>query len=681
MPMLLPAIGMITGVAASQIWPACQWWLLAAGIICFATLFAYGRHALSFVCLMTSIGAAVSISHSEPMPPECLYGVNARFCGEVTECEESANGTTRCIIRISRIENIKADSIQPAARAFKAILYTREYTAGLQKGAEVAFNGEILPLASRADMPFAVDYASIMCHQGVYAMATTYDQSLVVTKVAHGITGIANRMRNAMFNGIVESPVDGGTAAFLLAAILGNDSFIDDADIAAYRSTGLAHILALSGLHVAILASLIGIVLIPLRVSRHGIQIRCAITIMLIWAYAVITGMMPSVMRAAVMISLYLGAAILQRSPSPFNSLCMAVAIVLAADPASLFSVGFQLSFCSMISILAFMRLIPSSLRRHPVAYYAISATALPVAAMAGGGLVAMMYFGNFPFLFLIANLIAGLIFPWLLSGGFLLMVLQMAGVSFTALGQAVSFLHRLLAALAERLASITWAQASGISISAWAILPYAIFILLFVATIELRNRRTRSGRPASLTAAGAAMSLLATIAIATHPGAKTPALEFAIPSDGISSAILREGNAGCIIDLDGLASPMPSHPYITRYSRYFQTRKCDSVIVNPLEFHGNHATLINSHILLPTATIRIIKSDTLPNYGIPRTDYAIIARGFTGCISDVMATATPDTIVLATSLAPARKHRLKRECGDTIPVIDLKDRSLVITY
>ncbi len=122
-----------------------------------------------------------------------------------------------------------------------------------------------------------------------------------------------------------------------------------------FQKTGTLHLLAVSGLNVAMLAQIILMLLKPLGLKR-GIAV--GITIPMLAGYALITGLSPSCTRAAIMSAFLLAAPCFDRSANPLNSLCAAAFTLLAWDTNQLFSVGFQLSFTIVFIIFLLARRI-----------------------------------------------------------------------------------------------------------------------------------------------------------------------------------------------------------------------------------------------------------------------------------------------------------------------------------
>ena len=137
-----------------------------------------------------------------------------------------------------------------------------------------------------------------------------------------------------------------------------------------------------------------------------------------IWAFVLLVGMPLSVIRAALMISIYAFVSMLNRSKTPINTLALSAVIILLANPYALFDVGFQLSFASVLAILLFMPLATPhrsarpagtlararTLNHHPFLY---QMTMVSIAAQIGTAPLVAYYFGRFPVWFLLANYVS----------------------------------------------------------------------------------------------------------------------------------------------------------------------------------------------------------------------------------------------------------------------------------
>lgn len=136
-----------------------------------------------------------------------------------------------------------------------------------------------------------------------------------------------------------------------VALLLGHRPGIDAEDRARFGESGMGHLLAVSGLHLAILAGLVGLVLRTIGVGRRATGITLAVFAVL---YAIVAGGRPPVVRAAVMIVTYLASVALGRDRDLPNAVAFAALLLLLEGPAGLFEPGFQLSFAA-VAFIAFL--------------------------------------------------------------------------------------------------------------------------------------------------------------------------------------------------------------------------------------------------------------------------------------------------------------------------------------
>ncbi|MCX6338722.1 MAG: DNA internalization-related competence protein ComEC/Rec2 [Candidatus Aureabacteria bacterium] len=164
-------------------------------------------------------------------------------------------------------------------------------------------------------------------------------------------------LRERLRRGLERGVPDGPERQIILAMILGYRENIGDEINRPFQLTNTMHILAISGLHVGFFYLMVGALLKLLRVPQ---RIAALITIPLIAAYAMLTGLAVPVLRASVMFIAFLAAPFLSRQRDATNSLGVAALILLALNPLQLFDAGFQLSFVAVLSILVLARPINS---------------------------------------------------------------------------------------------------------------------------------------------------------------------------------------------------------------------------------------------------------------------------------------------------------------------------------
>jgi competence protein ComEC len=143
---------------------------------------------------------------------------------------------------------------------------------------------------------------------------------------------------------------EGRTGAVLKAVLFGDRSSLDSDTIENFRKTGLYHLLVIAGLHVGLLALLVGLVLRRLRLGETW---RSAGVLLFLMFYALLVEQRAPTLRAAIMITAYLLGRVLYRERSLLNAVGLAALALLVARPAWLFESGFQLSFSAALIIAA----------------------------------------------------------------------------------------------------------------------------------------------------------------------------------------------------------------------------------------------------------------------------------------------------------------------------------------
>lgn len=195
--------------------------------------------------------------------------------------------------------------------------------------------------------------------------------------------------------------------AVVAAMALGDKSALTKELKDAYSITGASHILALSGLHLSIIYSLL-----MLLFGRKPLTYYLTfITILCIWAYAFLVGLSTSVIRSAVMISMFALMSLGHRDKMSVNMLAFTAIVLLIINPMSLFDVGFQMSFMAVLSILIFYPLFESVfsqeyLLSHKIVRWVWGMVSVSCAAQIGVAPLIAYYFGRFSTWFILTNFI-----------------------------------------------------------------------------------------------------------------------------------------------------------------------------------------------------------------------------------------------------------------------------------
>lgn len=216
-----------------------------------------------------------------------------------------------------------------------------------------------------------------------------------------------SEQRAKLLDRLSKSGVDGSVYAVVAAMALGDKSQLTNDLKNTYAVTGASHILALSGLHLGIIYTLLALLF-----DRRRRQVASQVVIIVcIWLYVFLVGMSASVVRSAVMLTVYALLSLGHRDKMSVNTLAFAAIVMLLFNPKSLFDVGFQLSFLAVLAILLFYPLFEgvwsqSFLMGHRVFKWLWAILTVSCAAQMGVAPLIAYYFGRFSNYFLLTNLL-----------------------------------------------------------------------------------------------------------------------------------------------------------------------------------------------------------------------------------------------------------------------------------
>jgi len=193
---------------------------------------------------------------------------------------------------------------------------------------------------------------------------------------------------------------DAQEAGTLSAIILGDRSNIPKEINMIFRHTGTGHILVIAGLHMAMMTAIVVFVLKLVRIPRPG---QAALSILLIFTYALLTSGSVPVMRAAFMASALLASFSLELESDALNSLAFAALMILLMDAGNLFDASFQLSFAAVAAIIILYSPLEKRLSFCPK--WLAGALAVSTAAWIGITPFQIWHFGTIAPVALIANL------------------------------------------------------------------------------------------------------------------------------------------------------------------------------------------------------------------------------------------------------------------------------------
>lgn len=174
-----------------------------------------------------------------------------------------------------------------------------------------------------------------------------------------------------------------------------------------FRQSGAIHLLALSGMHLGLLYGVLTFLLASVGNSPAARKARSVLIILTLWAFTIFTGCGVSILRAAVMFSIYEAGALLGRSRSGLDSMALSAIIITIADPDAPSGLSFQLSYAAMTAIFLIYphirAIVPT--RRKAIGSI-VDVCAMTTACQITTAPIIYLHFGTFAFFSLLANLL-----------------------------------------------------------------------------------------------------------------------------------------------------------------------------------------------------------------------------------------------------------------------------------
>ena len=296
--------------------------------------------------------------------------------------------------------------------------------------------------------PYQFNYKNYLKRLGIYRQVFLKEHVVLVSPQSpKTITGYAQSIRNNLNKRLETLSLKPIERAFVNALFLGQRQDITADVYEAYKKAGAIHILAISGLHIGILLLILQYVMKPLLYLRHGKFIRLLIILCILWSFAIVAGLSPSVVRAVTMFSLFAIVKGLKRSSNSLNTLAISAFILLLVRPAFCFDVGFQLSYAAVASIIIFKPILDSWWSfKNKIANWHLDLLKISIAAQIGVFPLSLYYFHQFPGLFFVSNLVIIPCLMLVLGLGIVLFVLlliyQPPEILVHSLGWTIQFMN-----------------------------------------------------------------------------------------------------------------------------------------------------------------------------------------------------------------------------------------------
>jgi competence protein ComEC len=345
-PIFFPVIFFLSGVALGPSTEVSGWPFLTAtaGLLVFAWCWNFPGRWLALLVGMVTGGLALSTFEARSSVPSASGEVQLE--GEL----EQVQGT-RLTVRLSALEG------RPARAR---VLLHVEGLANVFPGQRILASAKLKSVDTTASNPGEDSRGDWLRRRGIALSGGCPASRVVLLSPASSWERWLESERSALTQAVKTLAPGEDAAALYLTLAAGERAALDDSLEEDFAHSGLAHVLSVSGLHVAALALVLMAVLKPLvlwvpwrrlrRVDPRRLAAPAALP--LLWGYVAFTGWQPPAVRSAVMTSLLLGGLALHRRSDPLNALALAALAVGTVTPAAVADLSLRLSFLAVLSLI-----------------------------------------------------------------------------------------------------------------------------------------------------------------------------------------------------------------------------------------------------------------------------------------------------------------------------------------
>ena len=602
--------------ATSLLWLAGTWGItfLLAIILYFSSR--YERRMLFGAVIFFNVallGGILYLVERETVRFDWAEG-EAVYIGTIMDVPHRKPKTMQAVVEVEQMRAVTDTVWRKVGRQIMLYWMPDSIQGELKCGNRICFRANVSRPVSEADFS-GFDYGLYLERQGIGGTAVAYvgQWQRLETERPLPLRLCALLWREEIVDTFRSWGLEGEVLAVVSALTVGDKSELTRELKESYTAAGTSHILALSGTHIVLLAMIVSWLLFPLRYLRGGKQITGLLVVLFLWLFTFLSGLSPSVIRAVVMYSLCVVAAVVSEGRfAAVSSVSLAAFLMLVYRPMYLFDVSFQLSYVAVLSLLVIYPLVEKLFHcRWKLVNYVWQTMALSFAAQLGTLPFVLCYFGTFPTYFLLANLVVTPLSVVILG----LSLVCLACGAFPWLVKGLEWSVRLLNGTMEWVQGLSGSQITSVYFSpfqAWLFALVLVFILLYAAH---RSAKRLIGALCCLNL------LIATFIVERF----TPAKDY-----------LYFIRAGIYTKRERNVSQLLSE------ERIYQIKELRIALADDSRWRNKQT------------------KERLP------LDYVYICRGFHGSVGDLNGLFQIKCVVLDGSLGESFKEQLKRECEMT---------------
>lgn len=328
--------------------------------------------------------------------------------------------------------------------------------------------------------PDQFDYGRYLKNKSILTQVFVAQNDLKIGAILEkDIWYYSNLLRSKVKNRLEENHFGKDELAVAMALLLGQQQEISSEIIQDYQLSGAVHILSVSGLHVGLLIMFIHFILRPLPRNNFNSFLKLIITITILWFFAFIAGLSPSVVRSVTMFTFVAIGMHMNRKTNVFHTLLVSIFLILLFQPTFIVDVGFQLSYLALFFILWLQPMLKGIW--HPKTKIGKSiwdVLTVSFAAQLGVFPLSIYYFHQFPGLFFVTNLLVIPLVSVIMAWGILVLFLTSFGTIPIFFTKVLEFLIYFINQIIKWVASLEQFIIQDISFTVYML--FSTFLVLF---------------------------------------------------------------------------------------------------------------------------------------------------------------------------------------------------------
>jgi len=353
-------------------------------------------------------------------------------------------------------------------------------------GSQLLINKPLQTITNSGN-PGAFDYKRYCLFQDVTHQVFLKQNEFVVlpAKNFHWLQQKLFDIRNATIGTIQKNITGEKEQGVAEALLIGYRNDLDKDLVQAYSNTGVVHIIAISGLHIGMIYALMIFIFSFLKRFKWTNWFKPIIILFVLWAFTLVAGAVPSILRSAVMFSFIIIGQAINRKTNIYNTLAASAFCMLVYDPFMLWDVGFLLSYAAVISIITFMQPVYRWLYfENKILDKIWALTSVTISAQLLTLPIVIFYFHQFPNFFLITNMLVVPLSGIILYGEILLLCVAFITGLASIVGKILYWLIHFMNTFIEHINNFPFSVWNNLQINifqTWMLYGFMVFICVWL--------------------------------------------------------------------------------------------------------------------------------------------------------------------------------------------------------